>query len=265
MQKKINLLATLLVIAIVLGGLSTCSDASFQEGFRVGAEEETVKFEPGFGSDEDAGENPEEAYIARLRLLPRHDYRAFPFSFRNTLTGAEVPMAPEAVKLAIPKEDLEDIVWLPDAQGTQVFVNGESVEFERSEDGKVLTATVPEETPAEEVPVKVNGVDVSRGFSRKVEGTVFTATLLPPYEVEKSEDVADEPWSDNGDGNVTINVEVVPGLYYAAASATTLEGLSCPGADTPATGDTKLVVEKPASDAQGFYQVWVGDAPIKAD
>ena len=160
---------------------------------------------------------------------------------------------------------IKDIVWLPDAQGTQVFVNGESVEFERSEDGKVLTATVPEETPAEEVPVKVNGVDVSRGFSRKVEGTVFTATLLPPYEVEKSEGVAEEPWSDNGDGNVTINVEVVPGLYYAAASATTLEGLSCPGADTPATGDTKLVVEKSASDAQGFYQVWVGDAPNAAD
>ena len=117
MQKKINLLATLLVIAIVLGGLSTCSDASFREGFRVGAEEETVKFEPGFGSDEDAGENPEEAYIARLRLLPRRDYRAFPFSFRNTLTGAEVPMAPEAVKLAIPKEDPDDFVWIPTVIG----------------------------------------------------------------------------------------------------------------------------------------------------
>ena len=28
-----------------------------------------------------------------------------------------------------------------------------------------------------------------------------------------------QPWTDNGDGNVTLNVEVVPGLYYAADSA----------------------------------------------
>ena len=28
-----------------------------------------------------------------------------------------------------------------------------------------------------------------------------------------------QAWTDNGDGNVTLNVEVVPGLYYAADSA----------------------------------------------
>ena len=159
---------------------------------------------------------------------------------------------------------IKDIVWIPDAQGAQIFVNGTSVEFERSEDGKVLTATVPEATPAEEVPVKVGGVDVSRGFSRKVEGTVFTATLLPPYEVEKSEGVAEEPWSDNGDGNVTINVEVVPGLYYAADSAESLDALACPGADAPATGATTLTAPKPVGE-KGFFKVWVSDAPIAAD
>ena len=53
MQKKINLLATLLVIAIVLGGLSTCSDASFQEGFRRGTDEGMAKYETGYASEED--------------------------------------------------------------------------------------------------------------------------------------------------------------------------------------------------------------------
>ena len=28
-----------------------------------------------------------------------------------------------------------------------------------------------------------------------------------------------QAWTDNGDGNVMLNVEVVPGLYYAADSA----------------------------------------------
>ena len=34
-----------------------------------------------------------------------------------------------------------------------------------------------------------------------------------------------QAWTDNGDGNVTLNVEVVPGLYYAADSAATIEAL----------------------------------------
>ena len=33
-----------------------------------------------------------------------------------------------------------------------------------------------------------------------------------------------------GDGNVTLNVEVVPGLYYAADSAVTIDALTRPGA-----------------------------------
>ena len=159
---------------------------------------------------------------------------------------------------------IKDIIWLPDAQGTQVFVNGAIVEFERSEDGKTLTVEVPVETIAEDVPVKVGGIDVSRGFSRKVEGTVFTATLLAPYEVPKEEGAADEPWTDNGDGNVTLNIEVVPGLYYAADSAESLDALACPGADAPATGATTLTAPKPVGE-KGFFKVWVSDAPIAAE
>lgn len=116
MQKKINFLASLLVISIVLGGLSTCSDASFQEGFHRGTEEGIAKYELGYASDEDDGEGLEKVYIAQLSLLPR-DYRAFPLSIRNTLSGAEVPMALEEVKLAIHQEDMEDIVWFPAVYG----------------------------------------------------------------------------------------------------------------------------------------------------
>ena len=159
---------------------------------------------------------------------------------------------------------IKDIIWLPDAQGTQVFVGGDSVEFERSEDGKTLTVTVPVDTNPEEVPVKVDGIDVSKGFARSVDGTVFTATLLAPYEVPKEEGAADEPWTDNGDGNVTLNIEVVPGLYYAADSAESLDALACPGADAPATGATTLTAPKPVGE-KGFFKVWVSDAPIAAE
>ena len=159
---------------------------------------------------------------------------------------------------------IKDIVWIPDAQGTQVFVNGASVEFERSEDGKTLTTEVPAGTLATDVPVKVDGVDVSRGFSRKVEGTVFTATLLAPYEVPKEAGAADGIWTENGDGTVTLNVTVVPGLYYAADSAASLDAFKCPGASAPATDATTLAAPKPVGGT-GFFKVWVSDAPIAAE
>lgn len=158
---------------------------------------------------------------------------------------------------------IKDIVWLPDAQGTQVFVNGASVEFERGAGGKTLTTEVPTGTLATDVPVKVDGVDVSRGFSRKVEGTVFTATLLAPYEVPKEEGAAEGIWTENGDGTVTLNVTVVPGLYYAADSAESIDALACPGASAPATGATTLTAPKPVGGT-GFFKVWVSDAPIPA-
>ena len=167
---------------------------------------------------------------------------------------------------------IKDIVWIPDAAGTQVFVGGESVEFERSVDGKTFTATVPAGTFASEVPVKVDGIDVSKGFRRKVEGMVFTAELVPPFEVEKSPEVPDEPFTetDNGDGtvSVTLNVEVVPGLYYATAAATSLDALVRPAAVAPANAGTRLTLEKPSAAGSAgscFYKVWVSDAPIAAE
>ena len=117
MQKKINLLATLLAISIVLGGLSTCSSASFQEGFQVGTDEAMTKYEMGYKTGENLREKALCAYIADIRLLPRNDYRSYPFSILNKKTGEEVPMAPQVVRLAIPKEDEADFVWMPILMG----------------------------------------------------------------------------------------------------------------------------------------------------
>ena len=62
---------------------------------------------------------------------------------------------------------------------------------------------------------------------------------------------------------MTLNVEVVPGLYYAAAVAESLEALKCPGADEPAKDGAELNVPKQGG-SRGFYRVWVSDAPIEA-
>ena len=67
-----------------------------------------------------------------------------------------------------------------------------------------------------------------------------------------------------GDGNVTLNVEIVPGLYYAADSAATIEALKRPSSLWPAETGESLAAPK-QSGAQGFYKVWVSDAPIEAE
>ena len=71
-------------------------------------------------------------------------------------------------------------------------------------------------------------------------------------------------WAENGSGNVTLSVEVVPGLYYAADSAATLDALKRPSAAEPAKAGDAVVAPKQAG-VQGFYKVWVSDEPIKAE
>ena len=134
----------------------------------------------------------------------------------------------------------------------------------RSEDGKTLSFAVAAGTDAGDVKLDIGGVDVTRGFRVTVNGTEATATLLAPYAVPKEAGAADEPWTDNGDGNVTLNVTVVPGLYYAADSAESIDALACPGASAPATGATTLTAPKPVGGT-GFFKIWVSDAPIAAE
>ena len=71
-------------------------------------------------------------------------------------------------------------------------------------------------------------------------------------------------WTENGDGTVTLNVTVVPGLYYAADSAASLDAFKCPGASAPATGATTLAAPKPVGD-KGFFKVWVSDKAMNSE
>ena len=125
---------------------------------------------------------------------------------------------------------LDEVVWAPSGttMNFAVQVNGATVEFEKAADGKTRTAEVAAGTTAEDVKVFVGGVDVTRGFKVEVEGRTATVVLKEPYETARSE-IA--PYQENDDGTtVTLNVEVVPGLYYAADSAATIEALKRPGA-----------------------------------
>lgn len=145
---------------------------------------------------------------------------------------------------------------------TTVTVGGVSdVEVVRGEDGKTLSFAVAAGTDAGDIKLDIGGVDVTKGFRVTVNGTEATAVLLAPYEVQKEEGAADGIWTENGDGTVTLNVTVVPGLYYAADSAESLDALACPGASTPATGATTLTAPKPVGD-KGFFKVWVSDTPF---
>ena len=73
------------------------------------------------------------------------------------------------------------------------------------------------------------------------------------------------PYQENEDGtSVTLNVDVVPGLYYAADSAATIEALKRPSVAEPAKTGDAVVAPKQTSE-QGFYKVWVSDGPIAAE
>lgn len=154
---------------------------------------------------------------------------------------------------------------MPHTAHTQIFVGDESVNFVYSAEGRTLSAMVPMGTLVSDVTVKVGDIDVSSGFARSVEGAVLYATLLAPYEVPKKDGAPNELWTELGDGAVVLNVTIVPGLYYAAASAVCLDELKCPGSTVPATSETVLIVAKPGSDTQGFYKVWVSDKAIEEE
>ena len=134
----------------------------------------------------------------------------------------------------------------------------------RGEDGRTLSFGVAAGTEAGDITLEIGGVDVTKGFRVTVDGAEAQAVLLAPFEVPKEEGAPDAMWTENGDGTVTLNVTVVPGLYYASASAAALDALACPGADTPATDGTTLTAPKPAGGNTGFFKVWVSDAPIPA-
>ena len=163
---------------------------------------------------------------------------------------------------------LDAVSWTPseETEGVAILVNSAAVEFETAADGKSRTAAVAAGTTAEDVKVFVGGVDVTAGFKVAVDGTTATVALREPFERTGDAAVSSKPpYRENDDGKtVTLNVEVVPGLYYAADSAATIEALKRPGAAEPAKAGDVLTLPKQGG-SQGFYKVWVSDAPIAAD
>lgn len=164
---------------------------------------------------------------------------------------------------------LSGVKWTPDetvSEGVVIEVNGAAVAFEPTAGGETRTVAVTAGTTAEDVKVFVGGVDVTAGFKVAVEGTTATMVLREPFEWTGDAAVSSKPpYQENEDGKtVTLNVEVVPRLYYAADSAATIEALKRPGAAEPAKAGDAVVAPK-QEGAQGFYKVWVSDAPIAAE
>lgn len=144
-----------------------------------------------------------------------------------------------------------------------ILVDGASAKFEMAGDGRTRIAAVDEGTKAADVKVCVGGVDVTKGYSISVDGNAAKIALLNPYDVERT-GLPAEPWTENEDGTtVTLNIKLVPGLYYAAAGAGSIDALKCPGSETPAKDGDALRTGK-QSGKSAFYKVWVSDTPFAA-
>lgn len=115
---------------------------------------------------------------------------------------------------------------------------------------ETLDSTGSFTVPAGTTKIKIGAYDVTAGF--RIDGT--TATLLAPEIVEETNKKA----IDVGATTVTLNVELVPGLYYGVASGTGLT-LTRPETLTQCTGSNDadiLAVAKPSAE-KGFFKVFV--------
>lgn len=115
---------------------------------------------------------------------------------------------------------------------------------------ETLDSTGSFTVPAGTTKIKIGAYDVTAGF--RIDGT--TATLLAPEIVEETNKKA----IDVGATTVTLNVELIPGLYYGVASGTGLT-LTRPETLTQYTGSNDagiLAVAKPSTE-KGFFKVFV--------
>ena len=99
--------------------------------------------------------------------------------------------------------------------------------------------------------IRIGTYDVTAGFS--IDGT--TATLVAPEFVEGATKKA----IDVGATTVTLNVDLVPGLYYGVASDVSPSLLFRPGTLTQYTGSNDaaiLTIAKPSAE-KGFFKVFV--------
>ena len=143
-------------------------------------------------------------------------------------------------KVVSKSEDTNPVYTLVDAPSDTYDVTG----------SETLDSTGSFTVPAGTTTIKIGTYDVTAGFS--IDGT--TATLLAPEFVEETNKKA----IDVGATTVTLNVELVPGLYYGVASGTGLT-LTRPETLTQYNGENDadiLAVTKPSTE-KGFFKVFV--------
>ena len=119
MQKKINILSTLLVIVLILGGVSTCTTRSslqqMKEGWEEGYEEGysagqgMSSYEKGYSAGLEFKEKANMRKVS-LHLVPK-DYREFTEEILNTETGTMEQMSLRDVQIGY-KSDSAGFNWV---------------------------------------------------------------------------------------------------------------------------------------------------------
>lgn len=120
MQKRINILSTLLIIVLILGGASKCTTRgareSFKEGYKEGYETGRRLNTPA-DKDYEAGKKArtvtredKDIQSLHLHLVPK-DYHAYPEKILNTKTGEETPMVLGDVHIGL-KDVKNPLRWL---------------------------------------------------------------------------------------------------------------------------------------------------------
>ena len=159
--------------------------------------------------------------------------------------------------------DVAGLYWI-EKTDEAITVEGGTVSL--AADG-TITATFTEAVEsADDVVVKVSGSEKSfgngYGFAVTLAEGGMSATIAPAVTFAEATTQGTAAWTE-GENDVTLNVDVVPGMYYAAASGSSLT-IARPAATTPATAETVITAPKQTGE-QGFYQVWVSVMPISAE
>lgn len=119
MQRKINILSTLLLIALAFGVISFSTDGKSAESFKEGAEadyydyngEESVAFQKGVEAGTAAKEKlPFFRFNFIVNLVP-DKYTECPQTIMNAATGQEMRMSLRTVKVTLPENDFK-FEWL---------------------------------------------------------------------------------------------------------------------------------------------------------
>ena len=119
MLKKIKLLGTLLILALVLGGVSMCSSREFGQAYKEGFEEgyETAQrlHSPSFEKGRQAGMAAREKLrpiSTNLHLVP-NDYGKYTETILNTKSGVDVPLSMRTVLVNLGSQT-NPLGWLKD-------------------------------------------------------------------------------------------------------------------------------------------------------